>query len=269
MSLATRCPVCEALFRVTPDQLRARAGQVRCGRCNAVFDGLAHLVPESGNAAPPQDEAKPGAVDAPLSAIASLDFAGGTGRVSQNAAAATSAGTSVERLPVTAPAPFTDWLRRQWRPVAVSALLLALLAVQIGLRQRDMLAAEHPGLRPILVGLCGILGCEVNLPRAVDRLSIEGDEMIAADPKDPSRVLLVATLRNSAAFPVAYPSLELSLQNAQEEILARRVLGPADYLEAGSDVARGITAQGDVNLRLALDTGTLRAEGYRLFLFYP
>ncbi len=33
-----------------------------------------------------------------------------------------------------------------------------------------------------------------------------------------------------------------------EEILARRVLGPADYLEAGSDVAHGIAAQGDVNL---------------------
>jgi hypothetical protein len=124
-------------------------------------------------------------------------------------------------------------------------------------------------VRGLLVALCGIAGCEVRLPRTVDRLSIEGDEMIATDPKDPSRILLVATVRNSAAFPVAYPSLELSLRNTQEEILARRVLGPADYLQPGSDVTGGVAAHGDLDLRLALDTGTLRAEGYRLYLFYP
>jgi hypothetical protein len=103
----------------------------------------------------------------------------------------------------------------------------------------------------------------------VDLLSIEGDELIAANPNDPSRILLVATLRNGAAFPVAYPSLEFTLQNARDEILARRVLGPADYLAAGSDLTRGLVAHGDLSLRLALDTGPLRAEGYRLFLFYP
>lgn len=272
MSLATRCPVCEALFRVTPDQLRMRAGQVRCGRCNAVFDGLAHLLPESGRSASPTEETTAGTVDAPRSAIESLDFVSGAERVARaESEPATTPNTdaALDGIPVAAPAASGVWLRREWRTVAVSALLLALLAVQLGLRQRDMLAAEHPGLRPILVALCGILGCEVQLPRVADRLSIEGDEMIATDPKDPSRIVLVATLRNSAAFPVAYPSLELSLQNAREEILARRVLGPADYLQAGSDVTQGLAAHGDLNLRLALETAPLRAEGYRLFLFYP
>ena len=272
MSLATRCPICEALFRVTPDQLRVRAGQVRCGRCNAVFDGLAHLVPESAEAALPTEETTAGKVDAPRSEIEALDFVSGAARVTRAEAvphAGTSAGAALEGAPAPASAPVLDRLRREWKTIAVSGLLLALLATQLALRQRDTLAAEHPGLRSVLVALCGIVGCEVNLPRAVDRLSIEGDEMIAADPKDPSRILLVATLRNSAAFPVAYPSLELSLQNARDEILARRVLGPADYLEPGSDATRGLAAHGDLPLRLALDTGPVRAEGYRLFLFYP
>jgi predicted Zn finger-like uncharacterized protein len=271
MSLATRCPICEALFRVTPDQLRVRGGQVRCGRCNAVFDGLAHLVPESGRSASSPDKSTAGTADARCSEIESLDFVSATARVTEaepEPPAATNTSVALDQTPA-APIPVGAWLRREWLTVAVSALLLVLLAAQLGLPQRDLLAAEHPGLRPIFVALCGVLGCEVGLPRTVDRLSIEGDEMIAADPKDPRRVLLVATLRNSAAFPVAYPSLELSLQNAREEILARRVLGPADYLQAGSDATRGLAAHGDLNLRLALDTGSLRAEGYRLFLFYP
>lgn len=49
MSMVTRCPSCRTLFRVTPQQLQARDGWVRCGRCMTVFDGFATLaiLPES------------------------------------------------------------------------------------------------------------------------------------------------------------------------------------------------------------------------------
>ncbi|AQW30885.1 DUF3426 domain-containing protein [Ralstonia syzygii subsp. celebesensis] len=42
--LAARCPACHTAFRVVADQLRLRGGLVRCGRCNHVFDGRAHLI---------------------------------------------------------------------------------------------------------------------------------------------------------------------------------------------------------------------------------
>ncbi|MFO1204501.1 MAG: hypothetical protein U1E63_01945 [Burkholderiales bacterium] len=39
------------------------------------------------------------------------------------------------------------------------------------------------------------------------------------------------------------------------------MLGPADYLPAGSDPAhQGLAAQGEVNLRLALDTGSMHVQ---------
>lgn len=44
MSMVTRCPACATLFRVTPQQLQTRHGQVRCGRCTAVFDGFTGLA---------------------------------------------------------------------------------------------------------------------------------------------------------------------------------------------------------------------------------
>ena len=40
----TRCPSCRTVFRVTPPQLAMRAGQVRCGHCQTVFDGVEQLV---------------------------------------------------------------------------------------------------------------------------------------------------------------------------------------------------------------------------------
>lgn len=43
MALATRCPNCHARFRVAADQLKLRAGRVRCGACQHAFDATATL----------------------------------------------------------------------------------------------------------------------------------------------------------------------------------------------------------------------------------
>ena len=41
--LITTCAHCRARFRVTPQQLNAKQGQVRCGRCEKVFNGFEAL----------------------------------------------------------------------------------------------------------------------------------------------------------------------------------------------------------------------------------
>lgn len=54
--MRTRCPGCETVFRITPEQLRARQGKVRCGQCQMVFNALETLIEEvpiiSGPSAP-------------------------------------------------------------------------------------------------------------------------------------------------------------------------------------------------------------------------
>lgn len=61
MSMVTRCPACATLFRVTAQQLQAREGRVRCGRCATVFDGFRDLatLPEQ----PPREPQRAGAGD--------------------------------------------------------------------------------------------------------------------------------------------------------------------------------------------------------------
>ena len=44
MALATQCPHCFTTFRVAADQLKLRGGIVRCGACQSIFDGNAHLI---------------------------------------------------------------------------------------------------------------------------------------------------------------------------------------------------------------------------------
>jgi predicted Zn finger-like uncharacterized protein len=41
--MITHCPACHTHFRVRAEQLAARAGQVRCGKCGRIFDALEHL----------------------------------------------------------------------------------------------------------------------------------------------------------------------------------------------------------------------------------
>ena len=50
--MKTRCPDCQTVFRVTPEQLKARAGKVRCGHCQGVFNALDSLLDETGATAP-------------------------------------------------------------------------------------------------------------------------------------------------------------------------------------------------------------------------
>lgn len=44
MSMNTTCPKCNTSFRVTSEQLAAREGKVRCGRCSHVFNGFMYLA---------------------------------------------------------------------------------------------------------------------------------------------------------------------------------------------------------------------------------
>ena len=42
--MLTRCPHCNASFRVSKNQLQAAQGKVRCGACMEVFDASKHLL---------------------------------------------------------------------------------------------------------------------------------------------------------------------------------------------------------------------------------
>ncbi|MEC7118532.1 MAG: zinc-ribbon and DUF3426 domain-containing protein [Pseudomonadota bacterium] len=62
----TQCPFCESIFAVTPEQLAARGGHVRCGKCFQVFKADDYIVNNENSARSP--ELPPVAASQPLSA---------------------------------------------------------------------------------------------------------------------------------------------------------------------------------------------------------
>lgn len=68
MALATQCPHCHTTFRVAHDQLKLRAGLVRCGACKQIFNGIENLLrPEELQAAGKPQSPAPGVPVAPPS----------------------------------------------------------------------------------------------------------------------------------------------------------------------------------------------------------
>ena len=133
---------------------------------------------------------------------------------------------------------------------------------------RAELAVNEPDLRPLLEEMCGLLDCDIPLPRKADLVSIEASDL-HPDPQQKNQLVLVATLKNRAPFAQDYPHLELTLTDTRDQPMVRKVLAPAEYLAQGADVRTGFAANGDLAVNLGLDATDVGASGYRLYLFYP
>src|SRR3712207_6222700 len=77
MALATQCPHCQTTFRVAHDQLKLRAGLVRCGACKQIFNGIENLIrlDENGQAEPASPPSAPSSAGAPPSPSGETDLA--------------------------------------------------------------------------------------------------------------------------------------------------------------------------------------------------
>jgi predicted Zn finger-like uncharacterized protein len=158
--------------------------------------------------------------------------------------------------------------KRIWPWIVGSALLTFALLMQAAYFFRIELAARLPGLKPALVALCQPLKCEVPLPRNTDLMGIESSGL-EADPANENLITLHALLRNRATYAQAFPDLELTLNDIDDQPLARRVFKPADYLPPVEKEQDGLLPNHELAVKLRLDVGDLKPTGYRLVLFYP
>jgi predicted Zn finger-like uncharacterized protein len=271
--MLTRCPACATAFRVTPEQLKARAGKVRCGHCSAVFNALETLedappaVPAEETGSPPAEPLPsahpetPAAASSPYAKPPEPDAAASM----EEAVDAGSIDILLEEIDAPPP-PASRGRLFAW--AAAGLLALGLLLAQATYLFRAELAVGEPDLRPLLQELCGLLDCDIPLPRKADLVSIEASDL-HPDPRQRNLLVLVATLKNRAPFAQDYPHLELTLTDTRDQPMVRKVFPPADYLAQDADVRAGFAANGDLAVNLWLDAGDVGASGYRLYLFYP
>jgi hypothetical protein len=155
--------------------------------------------------------------------------------------------------------------QRLWMAAGSVALLLALLA-QAVLGYRNVLAAQHPALKPVLQGACAMLGCRVELPAQAENLVIETGELTTLGP---GTYALNTVLRNQGSLVLAWPSIELELTDANDKPVLRRVLAPADYLPPGTPAANGFAPRSEQPVALHFTLAGLQPSGYHTFVFYP
>lgn len=160
--------------------------------------------------------------------------------------------------------------RPKWHYAAlpVAVLLILLLVFQAGIRYRNELSVNFPWLRPPLTSVCQLFGCDLPLPRNASLLRSDYSELIFV-PDHPELIQLSASLRNLAAYDQALPSLELTLTNAQEEVVAKKVFTAKDYLVANEKKRSALATNDELHVFLQLNAAGLNASGYSLYWFYP
>jgi predicted Zn finger-like uncharacterized protein len=269
MDLYTRCGYCNTTFRVTTGQLQISGGQVRCGHCQKIFDAFATLTaqepqfdsPEPVSAAQKWEENQP-----------ALDPR------EQPAVSESSVDQKNRQQPAARPDPaisLYDWEYRMPEPPQRNALWSVLaLALSIGFAGQAVyafhaeLAVLAPQTRNYCERICEFVGCTIGLPKLTNYLHIETSDLKTIDPARPNEIQLLVSIRNRAPIELAYPAFELTLTNSEEKAIARRVFLPAEYRLPASQSA-GLKAGTELPIHLLLNTGALRATGYRLYLFYP
>lgn len=160
-------------------------------------------------------------------------------------------------------------LEKSWQRRTLLLLSFALtlsLSGQIVWHERDRIVALNPALTPWMQAFCRPLNCTLSPLRRTASLVIDSSSFtrIRAD-----RYRLNFIVKNKATTALAAPALELTLTDALDQPVLRRVfltteLGPhAASLAAGEDWS--ISLAFEVKTNGSAD----RITGYRLLAFYP
>ena len=152
---------------------------------------------------------------------------------------------------------------------ALACALSVLLALQVAVGARDLIAARHPEAIPALQWLATRAGVELAPPASLEPLTIQSFDLEATE--QPGRFAMHGLLRNGGRHPVRWPWLDLSLTDANGGLIARRSIGPDEYLAGtpGATVAGGVPPGGETEIRLSLEIDAPAPAGYNVILFHP
>ena len=248
----THCPKCDSVFKITAQQLESANGLVRCGQCNAVFDGRDHIQFVSPEETPSQVESS-----APQSPTQSKSAAHDDWqnhelehgeqqplhplRYRHRAPPKTPASPVPEE-----PAPNDDvpsLIRNDLEPqtevsqgrhwisagMGFGLILMSLLLVGQYFYFHRNEYAGNPTLSTLLTTACEWLNCSIEPFRDVDQIDLISRN-IYSHPNVSHALVITATLANQAPLPQPYPLIQVSLTNLQGQTMAARRFQPNEYL---------------------------------------
>lgn len=238
----TQCPECLTIYKVAVIVLAEGHGSVRCGHCAAVFDALRtlteHLPPE-----PVQHLlVHPGGGVLPQLSVPALR----PKPSEQQAALFDPDERPQHHLARSAQTPAFARTRarqvrssvRNWPWVVGVVVLATCLLAQVGYAKRAQLL-DNASVRPWLDQICGGIGCSLPLHHDPAQLELLSRD-IRPHPSVPGALIISATLRNDAEFAQAFPAVEITLSDLDENRIAMRRFLPREYLPNSHSLASGL-----------------------------
>jgi hypothetical protein len=149
--------------------------------------------------------------------------------------------------------------------VMAGLALVAVLAGQWIVHDRDRIAAFEPRARPLIDWLCQRAGCTIAPLKQIDAIVIDSSSF-KKDRDNAYHLNLV--IKSSATVAIAMPSVELTLTDAQDQPVLRRVLTPAEMGAAAVMAPLGEWSA-SLPISVAADNVATRISGYRVIAFYP
>lgn len=151
-------------------------------------------------------------------------------------------------------------------------ILFCVLLFLFGLLQaaffmRTQIAAYYPVLKPLMTQLCNKADCKIDLPKHLEFIVI-GESDMQEHENYQSVINFSTSIVNNAGYVQAYPSIELTLTNADDNAVIRKIVLPKAYLPPGTDVTSGIAAHEEIHIKLPVYVDHEVVTGYRVQLIY-
>jgi len=242
----TRCPECQTAFRMTPAQLAAADGKVRCGACLTVFNATDNGPEDTIRArmaeldlTEEQDEPKFGADN-----LESLHRVRDTVELELPQAKARRA--------------------KQLLQATAALILIAALLLQY-LWHNRLVLAQDPDRRAWAELLCSVLPCE--LPPLHDMSAFSGNSLvIRSHPEQLDQLQLTLTVGNTARFAQPFPSIEVVFRDTDQRRVAQRLITPTEYLSDELQAVTFMPADSTIQIQVDLDDPGDQAVNYDVTL---
>jgi hypothetical protein len=110
------------------------------------------------------------------------------------------------------------------------------------------------------------MNCKVHALRQIESIVIDSSTFskVQADVYK-----LSVTLKNTAAVEIAKPFLELTLTDAQDQALIRKVISPVDFGDKEAVIAKTEEVSWTIPITVKHLRATEQIAGYRVLAFYP
>ena len=249
----TRCPHCHTRFRITPAQIEAAHGQVRCGVCNQIFDchpslrGMEKQVElqlEDFLNEGADDQASSDDFDDILAPHPSGDSRAAleTGASDDPAAPPDDDLFTTDNAPAEVVPPPLRHANQGAGLIATllwslgCLVLIASLLLEYAWFHRNELAQVSEA-QPLIEKLCQHIDCQqirLRDPARIELLS----RNVYTHPNHKQALMISLTLVNHAPFAQAYPDIRIDFSDLRGQRIASRRFRPEEYLQTEASQLR-------------------------------